>query len=146
MFVSRPILGPSVVRTTEPLFDALARGGITGESVTEASDARVLVTMGSIANDLPCPPDVRRRMLGHLPVTDTPRLVEQTGVYDHSDGAARYRRVVERLLVGTERDARCHASSIVRRAEPSSATITPLACKAPAVGVDAQAEALTLGR
>lgn len=105
VFVSRPILGPNVVRTTELLFDALARGGITGQSAAEAADAWVLVTMGSIANDLSRPPDVRQRLLGHLPVTDTPRLVEQIDVYAHRDGEARYRRALEWLLDGAERDA-----------------------------------------
>lgn len=106
VFVSRPILGPNIALTTELLFDALAQGGITGEAAAEAADAWVLVTMGSIANDLSRPPDVRERLLGHAPATDTPRMIEEIDAYAHRDGEARYRQALEWLLDGAERGAR----------------------------------------
>ncbi len=102
VFVRKPIIGPNFARTTELLFDAMAQGGITGEAAAEAVDAWVLVTMGSIANDLSRPPDVREQLVGQVAEADTPRMIEQIDTYAHRDGEARYRQALEWLLDGAE--------------------------------------------
>ncbi len=106
VFVRRPIIGPGFARTTELIFETLARGGITGAAAAEAADAFVLVTMGSVANDLSRPPDVRERLLGQVPDAETPRMIGQIDAYAHRDGEARYRRALEWMLDGVERAAR----------------------------------------
>ena len=105
MFVRRPIIGPNFARTTELIFETLARGGITGGAAAEAADAFVLVTLGSVANDLSRPPDVRERLLGQVPDAETPRMIEQIDAYAHRDGETRYRRALEWMLDGVERSA-----------------------------------------
>ena len=58
VFLRRPILSQNLSRTTEILFSIIADGGVEGPAAAEAVDAVVLLTMGSIANDLTRPPHV----------------------------------------------------------------------------------------
>ncbi len=106
VFLRRPILGPNFARTTELLFELFAHGGITGAAAAEAVDAFVLVTMGSVANDLSRPPDVREHLLGHLPAGETPLMIEQIDAYAHRDGESRYRLAIGWMVDGVERSRR----------------------------------------
>lgn len=106
VFLRRPIVSPNLARVTEYLFATLQRGEITGPAAAEAVDAIVLVTMGSIANDVSRPPDVRERLIGQVPVSETPLIVDQIDAYAHRDAEARYRVALEWLLDGIERTPR----------------------------------------
>lgn len=103
VYIRRPILSPNLARVTEYMFEALASGGVTGPSASEAVDAIVLVTMGSVANDLTRPPDVRELLMDHLPEGDTPLMVEHIDSYAHRDGEQRYRLALGWLFDGIER-------------------------------------------
>ena len=106
VFLRRPVVSPSIARVTELLFELVGEGGVAGDAAAEAVDAFVLVTMGSITNDLSRPADVRERLLDHLPPGETPLMVEQIDTYAHRDGEARYRVALEWMLDGVERAAR----------------------------------------
>ena len=106
VYISRPILGPAMAEVTEILFELVARGGMIGTAAAEAVDAIVLVTHGSIANDLSRPANVRRQLLDHLPRSETPRMVDQIDSYADRDPEARFRLALDWLLDGIERSAR----------------------------------------
>lgn len=110
VYVRRPILSPNLARVTEYLFSTLARGGVTGQAAAEAVDAIVLLMMGSVANDLSRPPDVRKRLMDHLPDGDTPLMVEHMDSYAHRDGEERYRLALGWLFDGIEHDLASHTA------------------------------------
>lgn len=105
VFLRRPVVSPTIARVTELLFELVGEGGIAGDAAAEAADAFVLVTMGSIANDLSRPADVRERLLDQLPPGETPLMVDQIDTYAHRNGDARYRVALEWMLDGVERAA-----------------------------------------
>jgi AcrR family transcriptional regulator len=105
VFLRRPILSQNLTRTTEMMFSILDEGGIQGPAVAEATDAIVLLTMGSVANDLTRPPHVRRQLVGRLPADEMPLLLEHIGVYSDRDGEQRFRLGLSWLLDGIERSA-----------------------------------------
>ena len=70
-----------------------------------AADAVVLLTFGSIANDLTRPPDIRERLGDHIPDSDTPLMLEDMDTYAHRDPEARFQLALEWLLRGIEQQA-----------------------------------------
>ena len=102
VFLRRPILSEDLTRTTEILFAILAAGGTSGPAMAEAADAIVLLIMGSVANDLSRPPQVRRQLLAQVPPDETPLLVEHIGAYSERDGGQRFRLALAWLLDGIE--------------------------------------------
>jgi TetR/AcrR family tetracycline transcriptional repressor len=105
VFLRRPILSENLTRTTETLFEILKSGGFRGPAMAEATDAIVLLTTGSISNDLTRPAHVRQQLIGHVPAADTPLLVEHIGAYSNRDGEERFRLALGWLLDGIERGA-----------------------------------------
>lgn len=102
VFLRRPILSGNLTRTTELLFGILQDGGVSGADVAESADAIVLLTMGSIVNDLTRPARIRDQLADHLPAEETPLLVEHIGVYSQRDGEQRFRLALGWLLDGME--------------------------------------------
>jgi TetR/AcrR family tetracycline transcriptional repressor len=103
VFLRRPILSPNLAFATERIFEVLERGGIDGRPAAEAADAVVLLLMGSIANDLTRPPEVRRRLSDDEWTGSTPRLTRQIEDYAVRDGEQRFLLALDWLLDGIER-------------------------------------------
>jgi hypothetical protein len=102
VFVGRPIVGPNMAQATERFMEILERGGVRGVAVAEATDAIVLLTLGSIANDLTRAPEIREQLRDHLPEEDTPRMLEGMDTYSNRDPEARYRLALGWLLDGID--------------------------------------------
>lgn len=100
VFLRRPVLSEALARCTELMFDAFARGGLRDAALAEATDAVVLLLMGSIANDLTRPPEVRYELTKHLAPEDAPRLRAEIDVYSVRDTEARFRSALDWLLDG----------------------------------------------
>lgn len=100
VYLRRPILSPSLARCTELFFASFERAGLTGDQLAVATDAVVLLAMGSIANDLTRPAAVRHELLSQLPAAETTRLRSAIDTYSHRDGDERFRRSVGWLLDG----------------------------------------------
>lgn len=99
VFLRRPIISPAMATCTELLFAAFEQAGLAGDQLAEATDAAVLLVMGSIANDLTRPNEVRRRLVDHLD-DDGTRLSAAIDVYSERDGDQRFRRSFGWLLDG----------------------------------------------
>ena len=105
VFVRRAVLSPTLARVTERLFAILARVGIEGTPAAEAVDAIVLLTIGSVANDLTREAAVRERLLEQIPSDETPLTNASIGEYAHRDPEERYLLALGWLLDGIEREA-----------------------------------------
>jgi TetR/AcrR family tetracycline transcriptional repressor len=105
VFVRRPVVSPNQARVTERLFAILDRGGVSGAAAAEAVDAIVLLTIGSIANDLTRAPDVREQLVEQIPTEEIPLTNESIGAYAHRDPEQRYLLALGWLLDGIERGA-----------------------------------------
>ena len=66
VFVRQPVLGPGTALTTERMFRLLRAGGVTGDALAEAVDSITLLTIGSIANEISRPAEVRLQLPGFL--------------------------------------------------------------------------------
>lgn len=99
VFLRRPVLSPAMARCTELMFAAFEQAGLSGDQPAEATDAAVLLVMGSIANDLTRPNEVRRELVGHLDTDDT-RLSAAIDAYSARDGDQRFRKSFGWLLDG----------------------------------------------
>lgn len=103
VFVRQPILGPGTALTTERMLALLAKGGIDGEPLAEAADSITLLTIGSIANEISRPAEVRLQLPGHL--ENAPLMTANIDAYARRDGRARYVQALTWLLDGIERKA-----------------------------------------
>ena len=106
VFLRRPVLSEALARCTELMFDAFARGGLEGAALAEATDAVVLLSMGSIANDLTRPPEIRYALTEHLAPEDAPHLRAEIDAYSVRDTEARFRSALDWLLDGLLADRR----------------------------------------
>ena len=104
VFLRRPILSEALARCTELMFDAFHRAGLRGPELAEATDAVVLLSMGSIANDLTRPPEIRYALTEHLAAEDAPRLRSEIDAYSVRDTEARFRTALDWLLDGLVAD------------------------------------------
>ncbi len=105
VFLRRPVLSESLARCTELMFQGFERAGLEGAEVAEATDSFVLLMMGSIANDLSRPPEVRYRLVDHLDPEDSTRLRAELDTYSQRDGEQRLRKSADWLLDGLLADA-----------------------------------------
>lgn len=105
VFVRRPVVSPNQARVTERLFAILDRGGIRGASAAQAVDAIVLLTIGTVANDLTREAAVRERLLEQIPPEETPLTNASIDEYAHRDPEQRYLLGLGWLLDGIEREA-----------------------------------------
>lgn len=104
VYIRRPVLSTSLARCTELMFEAFERAGMSGNQLAEATDAVVLLMMGSIANDLTRPDQVRHQLTQQLDERSTPRLAAAIDVYSTRDGDQRFRRSLHWLLDGLVAD------------------------------------------
>lgn len=100
VFLRRPVLSEALARCTELMFQAFERAGLEGPAIAEATDAVVLLSMGSIANDLTRPPEIRRALTEHLAPEDAQRLRSEIDTYSVRDTEARFRSALDWLLDG----------------------------------------------
>ena len=106
IFVRQAIIGPGTAMATEQMFALLEEGGIRGQAIAEASDAITMLSIGSIANELTRPPQVRERLGKQISGQDTPLMRKHLGAYATRDGAERYRLALHWLLDGVEQRAK----------------------------------------
>ena len=100
VYLRRPVISPARARCTELMFEAFERGGLTGDQLAEATDATVLLLMGSIANDLTRPDEVRYQLADELDEREGARLRSAIDAYSSRDGEVSFRRSLNWLLDG----------------------------------------------
>ena len=92
-----------MTRVTERFFELVAALELDDVGVPETVDATVLVTMGSIANDLTRPPEIRLQLGTNEAVSEAPRMLSQLDDYAGRDGQQRYRQAVGWIIDGAQR-------------------------------------------
>ena len=100
IFVRQAIIGPGTTSVTEQMFQYLEEGGLGGQAITEASDAMTMLSIGSIANDLTRPAQIREELGKQLAPQDTPILHKNMQSYATRDGRERYRLAIGWILDG----------------------------------------------
>lgn len=100
IFIRQAVLGPGTATATEKMFEILKEGGLSGAEIAEANDALTMLTIGSIANDLTRPVQIREQLGKQVPPEDTPLLIEYMQTYATRDGAERYRLALMWILEG----------------------------------------------
>ena len=103
VFVRQPVLGPGTALTTERMFRLLRAGGVTGDALAEAVDSITLLTIGSIANEISRPAEVRLQLPGFLEAPEV--LPDHIYTYARRDGRARYLQALTWLMDGIETKA-----------------------------------------
>ena len=89
-----------IATATEQMFQLLKEGGLSGRSIAEANDALTMLPIGSIANDLTRPPQIREKLGTQLAPEDTPVLRQHMQTYATRDGSARYKLAISWILDG----------------------------------------------
>ncbi|MCP4382442.1 MAG: TetR/AcrR family transcriptional regulator [Hyphomicrobiales bacterium] len=102
IFIRAPVVGPGTAKTTDEMFGWLEEGGLRGPAVAEAADALTMLTIGSIANELTRPKQVRDGLGAQLPQSETPHIRTYLRHYSDRDGARRYLAAMNWLLDGIE--------------------------------------------
>ena len=100
IFVRQAVIGPGVARATEEMFRHLHDGGLSGAAIAQANDAVTMLSIGSIANDLTRPPQIREELGRQLPPEQTPILIRNMTSYATRDGDERYRQAIRWILEG----------------------------------------------
>lgn len=99
-FLRRPVVSANMTRVTELFFEMVDALDLRGSGVAETVDAVVLVTVGSIANDLTRPADIRNKLADTEAAVEAPLMVKHLDAYAARDGAARYRQTLRWILDG----------------------------------------------
>jgi len=100
VFTSRAVLGPGTALATEELFRLLEAGGIRVNAVPEAADSMTMLLIGSIANELTRPKQVREKLWDQAPNEQTPFMAKHLEYYSDRDGTQRYERALTWILDG----------------------------------------------
>ncbi len=100
VFVRRAVIGPGTASATQQIFSLLKQGGFSGRSIAEATDAMTMLLIGSIANELTRPANIRERLGEQVPASQTPLLHDHMNVYANRDGAERFQTGIRWLLDG----------------------------------------------
>ena len=100
IFVRQAIIGPGTATTTELMFECLREGGLSGRAIAEASDAITMLLIGSIANDLTRPPQIREELGKQLAPDETPILQKNMQIYATRDGGERFMLALGWILDG----------------------------------------------
>ena len=100
-FLRRPVVTPTMTRVTERLFEMVDRLVLVDAEPGEVADAIVLVTMGSVANDLTRPPEVRRKLLETDAANEAPLSADNLESYADRDGEVRFCQAIAWILAGT---------------------------------------------
>jgi len=100
IFVRQAIIGPGTATATEQMFRHLQDGGLSGRAIAEANDAMTMLTIGSVANDLTRPAQIREELGKQLAPEDTPILRHNMQAYAIRDGSERYKLAIGWILDG----------------------------------------------
>ncbi len=99
-FLRRPVLSPTMTLVTEVFFELVGALELDGVGVAETVDAIVLVTMGSIVNDLTRPPEIRLQLAANEAGPEAPLMVSQLDDYAGRDAEQRYRQAIGWIIDG----------------------------------------------
>lgn len=105
IFISQAVLGPGTARTTELIFSYLHAGGVRGKAIAEGSNAITMLLIGSIANELTRPPNVREQLSDHLPHGEAPLMNSLMKPYANRNSRERFRIAFGWMLDGIEQRA-----------------------------------------
>lgn len=100
IFVRQAVIGPGVAIATEQMFQHLKDGALSGQAIAEANDAMTMLSIGSIANDLTRPPQIREELGNQISSQDTPLIHENMQAYATRDGRERYKMAIGWILDG----------------------------------------------
>ncbi len=100
IFVRQAIIGRGTATTTELMFECLQEGGLSGRAIAEASDAITMLLIGSIANELTRPPQIREELGKQLAPEETPILQKNMQTYATRDGGERFMLALGWILDG----------------------------------------------
>jgi len=100
IWVRQAVLGPGTAAATEQMFQYLKEGGLSGVEIAQANDAMTMLTIGSVANELTRPADIREELGKQLPAGATPLLHANMKAYAQRDGVERYQLALEWILDG----------------------------------------------
>ena len=100
IFVRQAIIGGGTAQATEQMFQYLKDGGLSGRAIAEANDAMTMLLIGSIANELTRPPQIREELGKQLAPEDTPLLTRNMQTYATRDGGERYKLAIGWILDG----------------------------------------------
>lgn len=100
IFIRQAVIGPGTAMATEQMFRHLQDGMLSGQAIAEANDAITMLTIGSIANDLTRPPQIREELGNQVSTQDAPLLNKHMQAYATRDGRARYKLAVGWILDG----------------------------------------------
>lgn len=100
IFVRQAIIGRGTATATEHMFQYLKEGGLSGRAIAEANDAMTMLLIGSIANELTRPPQIREELGKQLDPKDTPLLHQNMQAYATRDGDKRYKLAIGWILDG----------------------------------------------
>lgn len=100
IFVRQAIIGPGTATAAEQMFQLLKEGGLSGRAIAEANDALTMLLIGSIANDLTRPPQIREQLVNQLAREDTPILRQNMQAYATRNGSERYTLAINWILDG----------------------------------------------
>lgn len=100
IFVRQAIIGPGTAKATEQMFQHLKDGGLSGGAIAKANDAMTMLLIGSIANELTRPPQIREELGKQLAPEDTPLLNRNMRAYATRDGGERYQLAIGWILDG----------------------------------------------
>ena len=99
-YLRRPILSPTLTRLTERFFELVTALDMADATTPHLVDAVVLLTMGSVVNDLTRPPEIRHRLGETGAEPEAPIMQAHIQAYANRDGAQRYRETVRWMLEG----------------------------------------------
>jgi len=100
IFIRQAIIGPGTAKTTEAMFALLKEGGLNGQAMVEAAEAMTMLSIGSVANELTRPAQIRQRLGEQVPPLDTPVMHEHLTEYAIRNGAERCLVALNWLLDG----------------------------------------------
>ena len=100
VYLRRPVISPAMAQFTELMFEAFELGGLEGDQLAEATDATVLLVMGSIANDLTRPDEVRYQLADELEADEGRRLRSAIDAYSRRNGEHSFHRPAHSWVVG----------------------------------------------
>ena len=100
IFVRQAVIGRGTAQATEQMFQYLMDGGLSGRAIAEANDAMTMLLIGSIANELTRPPQIREELGKQLAPEDTPLQSRNMQAYATRDGSERYKLAIGWVLDG----------------------------------------------
>ena len=98
VFVRQPVVGPGTALATEEMFRLLDEGGLSPQDVAQVSDSLTMLSLGSIANELTRPKNIRDHLPRQIPDQATPYMDKYIGTYSRRNADERYVIALNRIL------------------------------------------------